>query len=555
MNKISSVEDGRIPIVVAITGHRDCIDTDATRNLVRKELRRLIKSHPYSPFIAISPLAEGGDRLFAQAALAEAIPLVVPLPLPQATYEIDFPESVGAFREILAAAKTVFTLPYLSGNTAENTKDPGHHRDLQYAHVGFYVAQRAHILFALWDGEDTSLLGGTAQVVRFRLHGSVRRDVSSETERILAGVMPPLSPLDAVEFGLVCHIYARRGSNPGPVVSRPATWYPFEKARRDEFERAILQIDAYNEMVGSLQYPVVPDAEDARHRKIEGKLYQQFVAADRIANEKMSESRQIFRSIFILAAFQATGLEIYSEFWSRWPPLLWYLFCLALIVVLVGRLTTHGEHQQAIDYRALAEGLRVQRFWRIAGIDQLVAHHYLRRHAGSLRWVRVALQGTVIERPTTEPDTAYVLKHWIEDQTAYFFSSRKRRKRVTERLQRLAGWIFRVGVVLAGTALVAVWLGLMPTEGSADRGAWLIAMALLPTVAGLIAGYLQSAAYQEDVREHDRLHGLFVAASKSFVDLPGSRLALIEDLGREALDESANWAHLHKSHEPEIPAG
>ena len=44
------------------------------------------------------------------------------------------------------------------------------------------------------------------------------------------------------------------------------------------------------------------------------------------------------------------------------------------------------------DYRALAEGLRVQMYWNAAGITACAADHYLRRQRSEFEWIRQALR-------------------------------------------------------------------------------------------------------------------------------------------------------------------
>ena len=48
-----------------------------------------------------------------------------------------------------------------------------------------------------------------------------------------------------------------------------------------------------------------------------------------------------------------------------------------------------NKHQ---DYRALAEALRIQFFWHVAGVPAKVVDHYLRKQRGALEWIRNALR-------------------------------------------------------------------------------------------------------------------------------------------------------------------
>ena len=54
------------------------------------------------------------------------------------------------------------------------------------------------------------------------------------------------------------------------------------------------------------------------------------------------------------------------------------------------RLDAQGRY---LDYRALAEALRVQFYWRLAGLNDSAAASYLRKQLDELRWIRDALRG------------------------------------------------------------------------------------------------------------------------------------------------------------------
>ena len=75
----------RIRLNIGLTAHRDVIDSEVPR--LRREVRsffqRLQAEFPDLPLRLISALAEGGDQLVAEEALALGIELMVPLPMPK----------------------------------------------------------------------------------------------------------------------------------------------------------------------------------------------------------------------------------------------------------------------------------------------------------------------------------------------------------------------------------------------------------------------------------------------------------------------------------------
>jgi hypothetical protein len=150
--------------VFGVSGHRDPVLEDFP--LLAKQIRtvfdRFRSAHRSPCFELLSPLAEGADRIAAEAALQAGIRLVVPLPMAQAEYERDFAtsESLHSFRQLLAAAGSVFEIP--SNETDVRTN--------KYAAVGEYIARQSNVLILLWDGRDNEKVGGTAWVKKRREH-------------------------------------------------------------------------------------------------------------------------------------------------------------------------------------------------------------------------------------------------------------------------------------------------------------------------------------------------------------------------------------------------
>ena len=111
----------------------------------------------------VSPLAEGSDRLVAEAGLGLGASLLAPLPFAAAEYENDFPATVAAFRS-LAAQAAVVELDGARG-LAEEAES--------YAAAGHFTVRNSDLVIAIWDGLPERGRGGTAEIVRFALREGV----------------------------------------------------------------------------------------------------------------------------------------------------------------------------------------------------------------------------------------------------------------------------------------------------------------------------------------------------------------------------------------------
>ena len=146
-----------IPLVVAVTGHRDLVPSEipGIRDRVRELLENLQQSYPDRRLTVMSPLAEGADQLVAEVALELGIELTVVLPMPKHLYLQDFetPDARAHFESLCARATEFFELPLSKGNTVEQISEPGQARNREYAQVGVFQCAHCHILLAIWDGK------------------------------------------------------------------------------------------------------------------------------------------------------------------------------------------------------------------------------------------------------------------------------------------------------------------------------------------------------------------------------------------------------------------
>jgi hypothetical protein len=161
---------GKAPFIFGISGHRDLVPADLPELRAQLEIvfSRFRSAYPEAAFQLLSPLAEGADRLAAELALACGIKLLVPMPMAQEEYELDFADalSLAEFRRLLAAAE----LNWQIRNESERALSDNDARAEKYAAVGDYIARKSHVLILLWDGRDNEKIGGTAWVRKRREH-------------------------------------------------------------------------------------------------------------------------------------------------------------------------------------------------------------------------------------------------------------------------------------------------------------------------------------------------------------------------------------------------
>ncbi|MBL6853462.1 MAG: hypothetical protein ISS15_15025 [Alphaproteobacteria bacterium] len=109
----------------------------------------------------VSNLAEGADRIVAEAGLAQDMPLNVILPFTRADYRTDFsPEGAVQYDRLLARSQTIYEL---DGKRSANGDSLASNR--AYEAAGLLMLANADIVIAVWDQQVAAGLGGTALIV------------------------------------------------------------------------------------------------------------------------------------------------------------------------------------------------------------------------------------------------------------------------------------------------------------------------------------------------------------------------------------------------------
>ncbi|HWS79071.1 MAG TPA: hypothetical protein VN205_11935 [Thermomonas sp.] len=566
----------RIRLNIGLTAHRDLIvdETPRIRSQVRAFLVRLQAEFPELPLRLISALAEGGDQLVAEEALALGIELMVPLPMPQADYEQDFERagSLERFRELLSQAQ-VRTLPIAPGNTPESVQQRGPARNRQYAQLGMFMSSHCQVLLALWDGRPSDAVGGTAQVVDYHLRNAMPGFRAED-------VAPNLLADD--ESDLVYHVHCpRRLPHPddGPALPTGSVlaprWLTVEgdlpgtATVPPQYRHVFGQMQAFNRDArrhapairrdaGSLLDPAMPAAAPLAVREVDVL----FGAADWLAVHFRRRVRRGMLLTHALAATMGLAFILYSDVDSdrRYVAAFLAMFALGLLVKWIGE--RREWHRKYLDYRGLAEGLRVQLYWRLAGVEtppnsSLGYDSFLQKQDVDLSWIRHAMRSTGLLRDEGFRADAdwlrWVIARWVGlrvpagggvgGQLAYF-SEGSRRREDAYRTTALLGDIALAGGVLGAIALLLA-------GGRLDPGVQaklLVAMGLLPLLAGIREAFSYKNADKELIKQFRFMSRLFDSCRTRLDrarDDAESR-HLLRALGCACLEEHAEWILLHR---------
>ena len=554
-------------LTIGVTGHRDLIadEVPALKEIVRDFFLGLQKDFPGLELQLITPLAEGSDQLVTEIALELGISLIVPLPMAQDEYEQDFTsdEAIETFRDTLKKARVIY-LQNLPGVAGDGLTASDHER--QYAQLGIFISNHSQVLLALWDGKPTVAVGGTAGVVNYHLTAVMPGfSVAEESPNLLADNENDLA------YHIVCS-RNRPDGQPGEgfrplqtawvtahfgleTEARMPLDYQVMLQRLQDFGRDQARYQSEIEANGADLLDRAPALEFPSGISVINSYHG---VADWLA---IHFQKRVFSGLVAthsIAVLIGLVFIVYSEFDG-----LDYLVNFFLLAFLAGFvLYKIGErrqwHRKYLDYRALAEGLRVQFYWSLAGVidvnsAEFAYDNFLQKQDVDLAWIRHVMRNVSLARDRDqEPSEAWldwVIEQWVGDEAGHSGQLSYYKRKELEKVSRFKRTTYLGNVALWVGVLIATVLVIMGADISGfQRQILLVLMGVFPLIAGVRDAYSHKKAEKELIKQYRFMHGVFANARRLLdsSDDPKFRRRVLRALGNAALEEDAEWILMHR---------
>ncbi len=573
-----------IPLLVGVVGHRDLVpgEVPAIRAAIERLLRELRDTQPHVRVKLLTSQADGADLLAADVAHRLGIEIVALLPFPEAQCRAELGSDAAreVFDRTMAGAQKleVACAVEAAGGGAEQLQEA---RDRQFERAGELIARYSSLVIAVWDGQDTEHRAGTARCIerrRGRL-GPSEGDPQSAA---------PSSLLFATDNDLIYEIRCSRLTNPAPGAAAAVQVLGFltgqSAPRRIEqgippglatllaktaaFNR---DVAGYGERIASHGRPLaagmagpVPEAMQFIDRL--------FVPADWLAVH--------FRRCFtraLVARFSLWALMAYLLVAFKHSPdgVHGFLTIAAVLVVFgLGWLLALWAGRRAwdrryLDYRALAEGLRVDFYWELSGVrahfDDAFAHEtFLQKQDTQIEWIRAAMRNVTLRcalcasvAPPNGLEEA--LAAWVgradpaagSGQLAYYGRSAARLERRVANAERIAHAMLFGGLLLALVLAANVALPMLeraPFIATGSRDLLLLALFLLTAYTGIFEVYLSEKEDRSLIRQYRHMQSLFDFAARELGSARSraGKLDILRSLGHACLTEHAQWILSHR---------
>lgn len=537
-----------ISIVVGVTGHRDLRDEDipALKKCVREELERILKEYPYSSVTMLSSLAEGADTLCAKVAIECGISLKCPLPMDIDEYRKDFEgSSLEEFNTLIDAADDVFVVRAGKSNPAKDNKvSAGEEaeyklRDAAYRRAGVYVADHSSLLIALWDGSDAIPGGcGTAEIVDYAL------SISPAAE----------DDLTPVNTGAVFHVTTPRKKNNEAI---PVT------ATLKENQPGILceilgKIERFNRQASEAGEPesshlLIEDSPDDSKEEELDMLYRE---ADSLSVKKQKVYTGILRIISVISVILIVSYLLYDEGTMN-GCLIVYGVCTAFYALVYRMVMKRNYHGDYLEFRALAELVRIQYYLYALGIEDNTFDYYSWTQKHDLSWIGKALQGVLIgEERSVKVSEAAVKRFWIDGQKQYHDKAKIRNGAKLRTMEKLTKAMI--------IALLCTWVVVLVLEyffpsvmagvviGISIQSHFKILWGCISAVTVFAAGYYGKMSLERKSIDHARMSEMFECAARRYDTYPDERPELFRQLAKEEILENGNWVSYCRENKPDF---
>lgn len=533
----------------------------------------------------ISGLAEGADQWVAAEAAALGYEIHAVLPFSREEYENDFKTSpaLAEHRRLREAATAVLELDGCRAREGDS-----------YLAAGRVLLNQSDLLFALWDGEDAQGIGGTGQVVREALQRGIPTlwvnwkapkdwkllqpawrllqqvsDVKDGTklleQKVLELLLPPPSKHRSDR-------HAEKDLRESYFADRRRSWTflggwwnffrdllngkPSILAIRVPNFISITQADWRRDWEGA------PNEKKRQHNFsqhikdwVEDNYLPHYAWANQLSIYYANHYRSSFVWTYLLGAFAVLLALMGSAATTSHKGESIFMIAEVLVICLIIILTWYGRrrrwHERWIDYRTVAERLRLARFnclfggvWQQANVPSHLATY------GNPATTWMHWHARAVERAAGLPKVAVTTEYLLAAKEllldALIIEQEKYHKKTVGRLRTVDHKLHRFGEGLFLATLVAclfhLFVTFYPPFGEAAAltwERWLIFFAAFPPALGAAMAAIRSQGeFQRVVQRSRAMREQLTQLGQAIANVPTRPNELNSQLLQQAVEQT-----------------
>ncbi len=485
-------------IRLGVTGHRKLENkdtlTEKINTILKSELislfddksKKLIQKSTSTPitYSLLTPLAEGADRLVAEAVLnyndLSTIDVVLPLTLSDYKKTFEDPEDEQFVKLYDKARKVIKLRKYDMDNDPEinihkndipiETKLDESKKE-SYEKVGRYVVNHCDVLIALWDGMDSRGKGGTKEIIEYA-HEKKRPVI------IISTIAP--NNIEIVKgFGL-------NGDAIGNI---------------DRFNNKKIPSDVESKYIKNLDniFFSNPDAvclPENSKQLLRDLIFPYYIKSSLMAKKSQRIYKPSGNLIYICSALAILSVL----FGLLYPPAFLGAFIVeffSLTAILAVYFFAQNFRNKWLESRFLTERLRSACFFIISNLEITsieipshmgIAHKYNDWMVQVFNEVWSKLpQMKGLKIGDLQCSKKYILSHWIDDQAVYHTKKSKNLHKSNNRFKSFGWIIYTIALLTSGVHIAHELLGGLEGHHIIENILIFLAIALPATGAAVVS--------------------------------------------------------------------
>ena len=348
----------------------------------------------------------------------------------------------------------------------------------------------------------------------------------------------------------VIHVFTPRGEQQGKAGEVRIL------GSREAMEETLKKTDEFNALAAPLDTSkgfLPPDRPDDG---VLGCLERLHRAADTLSLRFSALYRRLLMALAAEGTVLTMAFLLYDEAQAIWMILVCGAMLLAAMFTL--RYARRSAcHRRYIEYRALAECLRVQAYLRYAGSSVDAAELLSWSQQDETAWIMDALCSLGLGVPPLKGHD--IRACWVEGQLNYHRGAGKK----AQRSARASGRVVRTALIASMTLYVLAVLFELLCGGLIFRPAFAvgnvelfrtllkIAMGSLSAATLFIASYYGKQSLPRSLSDHDKMARFYEKMSEQLA-MRGQTDELLEVLAREELIENGDWCSYQRDNTPDI---
>ena len=274
-------------------------------------------------------------------------------------------------------------------------------------------------------------------------------------------------------------------------------------------------------------------------------------AADTLSIRNAVKHQRILLALSIIGTLITMGFLLYDE--AELHGLI--LACTVMILFLFyirRKAHTLDCHRKYIEYRVLAETLRVQFFLSVAGVQKQVVDilpWFIRQ---GLPWIEDVLKSLPkMSRHERNP----IINFWILDQRAYHNGALLKAENKKNRDNRTTRVVIAITIIAYLITLFFELFIFSQNPGSVDvnavRAILKIIVGTMSAVTLFTSSYYGKLSLTYTINDHKRMIALYDNAERE-IARKGETEEILVDLAREFLIENSTWYSYQTKNKPDL---